>query len=319
MSLGLIPQFDNTAALRYFYEVARCGSLRRAADKIHIAASAISRQILLLEDELGVRLFDRGRKGVRLTPAGEALVYRVRRAMNELGAARSEIDALHGQHRGSISIGVNETVGREFMAAFLVEFHSAYPEIALNVTIGNTAALVDLVLRGDIEIMVGYNVPAHAGLDRIASFELETCVMVQVGHRLAKRRSVQVADLVNDKLIMPDNTLSLRQVLDSMFVHASTKPSAILSTNSFEMMANLVVAGMGIGMQVRLHAGKDNIRPEIVYVPIRDPKIRPVALACCVRAGQVPNIPLSICTQRMGSALQVWSRNGAPEACAQVA
>ena len=84
MTLGLLPNFINTSALRYFYEVARYGSFRLAAEKIHIAASAISRQIQLLEDELGFKLFARGRSGLTLTPAGEALLYRVKKAMNEL-------------------------------------------------------------------------------------------------------------------------------------------------------------------------------------------------------------------------------------------
>ena len=67
MTLGLLPNFVNTAALRYFYEVAKYGSFRLAADRIHIAASAISRQIQLLEQELEVKLFARDRKGLRLT------------------------------------------------------------------------------------------------------------------------------------------------------------------------------------------------------------------------------------------------------------
>src|SRR2546421_445580 len=84
MTLGLLPNFINTAALRYFFEVARYGSFRLAAEKIHIAASAISRQIQLLEQELGTKLFARKRAGLQLTAAGEALLYRVKKAMGEL-------------------------------------------------------------------------------------------------------------------------------------------------------------------------------------------------------------------------------------------
>jgi len=105
MTLGLLPNFVNTAALRYFYEVAKYGSFRLAADRIHIAASAISRQIQLLEQELEVKLFARDRKGLRLTAAGEALLYRVRKAINELDIARSEIDLLHGSHKGTVRLG----------------------------------------------------------------------------------------------------------------------------------------------------------------------------------------------------------------------
>src|SRR5947209_2592961 len=106
MALGLLPQFANTAALRYFYEVARYGSFRLTAEKIHIAVSAVSRQIQILEQDLGVRLFVRDRKGLRLTAAGEALLYRVKRIMSELTIARSEIDSLHGTQTGTIRVGM---------------------------------------------------------------------------------------------------------------------------------------------------------------------------------------------------------------------
>jgi DNA-binding transcriptional LysR family regulator len=153
MPIGLIPEFINTSALRYFYEVARCGSFRRAAEKVHVAASAIARQIQLLEDELNVELFERGRKGVRLTVAGEALIYRVRRMMSELTTARAEIGALRGPYRGHVSLGVNETVAREFISDFLTRFHKSYPGITMTITVGNTVGLVEMLLRSDIEIM----------------------------------------------------------------------------------------------------------------------------------------------------------------------
>jgi DNA-binding transcriptional LysR family regulator len=308
MTLGLLPEFVNTSALRYFYEVAQSGSFRRAADRIRIAPSAISRQIQLLEDELGVELFERGRKGVRLTVAGETLIYRVRRTMNELAAARSEIGALHGRNRGLINFGVNETIGREFIIDFLARFHKTYPGITFNVVVGNTATLVDLLLRGDIEIMVGYGVPERRGLERVASFNLDTCIVVRKQHRLAQKKWVRVADFLEEELILPDERSLLRQVLNAMFAQISAKPLSAITINSFELMADMVVAGLGVGAQIRLTPGADELRPDIMYVPIKDNEVRSAVLACCVRTGREPSPAVVTCTRQLANALQTWAQ-----------
>ncbi len=311
MPLGLLPDFANTSALRYFYEVAQTGSFRRAAEKIHIAPSAVSRQIQLIEEEFGVKLLERGRKGIRLTVAGEALMYRVRRTMNELAAARAEIGALKGSHRGLVALGINETIARQFMTGFLTRFHKAYPDITFNVVVGNTETLIDLLMRGDIEIVIGYAMPEHRDLKRIASFKLETCIMVRKQHRLGGKRVVHVADIVDEELVMPDGNSFLFQVVNAMFAQVGARPLSSVSTNSFELMADLVTSGAGVGVQIRLSPGSDEMRPDIVYVPIRNSEVRVAVLACCVHAGRIPSAAVSTCFHELGTALRNWTR-GSP-------
>jgi DNA-binding transcriptional LysR family regulator len=134
--------------LQYFYEVAKAGSFRKAAERINIAASALNRQVTLLESELKLPLFERrpGRGNLKLTAAGEILLHRVRLSMNELQVAKSAIESLKGLKRGAISIGVNESLGRDFMPKFLRDFHDDYPEIDFEVTVDNTPALVELLV-----------------------------------------------------------------------------------------------------------------------------------------------------------------------------
>ena len=311
MPLGLLPDFVNTSALRYFYEVANAGSFRRAADKIRIAPSAVSRQIQLIEEELGVKLFERGRKGIRLTVAGEALMYRVRRTINELASARAEIGALNGSHRGIVTLGVNETIARQFMTGFLTRFHKAYPDITFNVVVGNTETVIDRLMRGDIDIALGYAMPEHRELKRIASFKLETCAMVRKEHRLGAQKFVQVSDLVGEELIMPDENSFLFQVVNAMFAQVGARPVSIISTNSFELMADLATSGAGVGVQIRLSPGPDEMRPGLVYVPIRNPEIRSAVLACCVHAGRTPTAAVSTCSLELGHALRSWTQAAA--------
>lgn len=311
MTLGLLPNFVNTAALRYFYEVARYGSIRLAAEKIHIAASAISRQIQLLEQELGFKLFSRGRSGLKLTSAGEALLYRFKKAMNELASARSEIEALHGSHRGTVRIGVNDTVAREFFSTFLLRFRKEHPNIRFDIMVANSDQLEEVLLRGEIDILIGYAVQIRGGLQQVAAFDLTACITVKASHPLAHKKLVRVSDFVDENLIMPSKDSNLREALNSIFARVSVKPVSTISTDSFEFMASLVALEFGIGFQLRLVPGPDPIRKELVYVRIRETSAMKAALACCIAEEGTASAAVSVCLQSLRLALDEWSRNGA--------
>jgi DNA-binding transcriptional LysR family regulator len=309
VTLGLLPNFVNTAALRYFYEVARYGSFRLAAEKIHIAASAISRQVQLLEHELGVKLFARDRAGLHLTAAGEALLYRVKKAMDELGVARSEIDALHGSQKGLVRIGINETVARDFFAGFLSRFREHHPNMKFEIVVANSDRLENILLRGEIDILIGYAVQSRMGLQQVVSFDLKTCIAVRKDHALGRKRSVRVADLVDEMIIVPSPESQLRHVVNSIFSKVAIKPAWTLTTDSFEFMTILVSHGLGIGFQLRLAVGADPMRPEIRYVPVHEPEVKNAVLACCISEEGTPSMAVSICMQELRVALENWCRS----------
>lgn len=306
MPLGLLPGFVNTSALRYFYEVARYGSFQIVEEKVHVAASAIRRQVQLLEDELGTKLFARDRNGVRLTPAGETLLYRVRRVMWELDTARSEIGTLTGEQSGHVRIGINETVAREFLATFLGEFRARYPRITFEVVIASSNLLAEPLFRGEVDIIMGYALERQEGLKQVASFSLRTCITVQRDHRLAERPFVRVSDLVDETFILPTRDQRLRQTLNAIFARVSLKPIFSVTTNSFEFIALMVARGQGIGCQIRVLTGPDPARPEVVYVPLHDPDIKPQVLACYVSSTQPPNRAVSLCLKELRGALEDW-------------
>lgn len=309
MTLGLLRNFVNTAALRYFYEVARYGSFRLAGEKIHIAASAISRQVQLLEHELGVKLFARDRAGLHLTAAGEALLYRVKKAMDELSVARSEIDALHGSQKGLVRIGINETVARDFFAGFLKRFREHHPNMKFEIVVANSDRLESILLRGEIDILVGYAVQTRTGLQQVVSFDLKTCIAVRKDHALGRKHFVRVTDLVDEMIIVPSQESQLRHVVNSIFSKVAVKPAWTLTTDSFEFMTILVSHGLGIGFQLRLAVGADPMRPEIRYVPIQEPEVKNAVLACCISEEGTPSMAVSICLQELRGTLENWYRS----------
>src|SRR5215469_14512708 len=123
------------STLRYFLETARAGSIRRAAERLYVAPSAVSRQIALLEQAFGMPLLERHAAGVRLTPAGEVFARQARATVRDFDRLRSEIDDLQKLRRGSVRIfSVAATVTTVVYRA-LAEFVLAYPGITYEVVV----------------------------------------------------------------------------------------------------------------------------------------------------------------------------------------
>lgn len=278
----------NPSSLRYFYEVAQAGSFRRAAEHTHVAASAINRQVKNLEEDVGALLFERGRgrSGLKLTAAGEIFIHHLKRAMGELSAARTEVDALRGLQRGTVNFGVNEGFSRELLPQMLAEFHKLHPGVNYEVRVESSPRLVELALADEIDFALGYNPPAHAGLTILAKRDVGSCVMVPRKHPLAKRSWVRLTECAAYDIVMPDASLALRDTLDQMFARVGMKPRAVLTTNSYELMRSAASAGLGIAILSQYIFGRDPHHPDAAFVPIRDPRIRTQVLVCCTRAGR---------------------------------
>lgn len=122
----------------------------------------MNRQIKLLEAELGADLMDRGRgrKSCRLTSAGKAPLYRVSRAMRELSITWDEVDSLQGLTRGRVSIGTNDTIGREFGVGFIADFCAEHPAVFVEVVSGNSPQLLEMLLADQVDIILAFGVSA---------------------------------------------------------------------------------------------------------------------------------------------------------------
>jgi len=123
----------HASVLKYFVEVARCGSVRRASENLYVAASAVNRQILKLEDELGGELFDRMPNGMRLNAAGERLLRHVQSTLHDFQVMRSELDALKGERTGHVKLASMDSFFVDFLPGAIEEFSEAYPAVTYTI------------------------------------------------------------------------------------------------------------------------------------------------------------------------------------------
>jgi DNA-binding transcriptional LysR family regulator len=291
--------------LRYFYEVAKHGSFRQAAERINIAASALNRQITMLEADLKAPLFERrpGRGKLRLTAAGEILLHRVRIALNELHVAESAIESLKGLKRGSVSIGVNDSLGRDFIPGFLSRFNTLYPQIDFQVAIDNTPALLERMDRDESEIVLAYNIPIRSSLKTIVSFPLGLCVLVSDDHPLAQYENLRLSDCEGYPMAVPDGSMTLSLIQRDVFGRAGIENRSILRTNSFELIRDVVASGMAISIQTHFLLPNDPNRSNVKSIPLKHNFPITHSLACCVRAGRDLSVAASMVVNELKASL----------------
>lgn len=280
-----------TIPLKYFAAVARCSSFRRAAEQLFVAASAVSRQISLLEEELDAMLFERGRgrQGLKLTPAGESLMNYVITSENEERRLRSSIQAFKGLNRGEVKFGAAESFVRSFLPSFLSRFNEDYPGVTYTVLIANTPELVRRLRDDTLDAALCYDPAPTVGLEHLVEIELKTVLLVPARHPLADKESVRIADCAEYGLVWPDQSVTNWQFLNDAFAKANVKPRIVLQSNSFELLKNSAIEGLALAVVNEPLTPDPSRTAGYRYVPFSDRHVTSGRMTLSVRRGR--NLP----------------------------
>ncbi len=241
--------------LHYVDAVARCGSIRGAADVLHVAASAVNRRIQDLEVELGTPIFERLPRGVRLTAAGELFLGYARRRSADLDHVRSQIEDLRGVRRGRVAIAASQALAPAFLPRAILDYQAAHPGVGLEVKVLDRERAVQAVVDFEAELALVFNPPDVRGLRVLAQARQRTCAIVARDHPLASRSSVRMKDCLHYPLALPDSSLSGRGLLDDLFAKSSAQPQAPLVSNSYELMRGFAREAGGVSFQIEIGAG----------------------------------------------------------------
>lgn len=193
----------NLNALRNFVAIVEAGSIREAADNLHIAQSALSRQVLALERAFGAPLLSRLPRGVEPTPAGRIVLRHARLTFDQMRNAQEEVAALEGLRTGQIRLAAIEPFANGPLPDCLTRFQASHPGISFDVRVGNTRQVATLVQEGIAELGVAYNAPRESGIVLRASVRQPLVALVRPRHALAARDTATLADLARWPMILP--------------------------------------------------------------------------------------------------------------------
>ena len=295
----------NSIGLRYFVGVARVGSIRRAAEDLHVAASAISRQIHLLEEDLGSPLFERhrGQKVMKLTPAGEVVLVYAKGVENGLEHVRTDIRSIQTLQRGTVRLGISESFTREFLPQFLQSFHQRYPGINYEVAVAGGPKLIEQLAKDELDISLSYIAPDTFDVTVVEQVFLKPCLLVPANHPFAKRPFVDLSECGDVEMALPDDSLTIRGSYVRMFAKAKIKPRGVMVTNSFELMRAAAAAGLCVAIVNKYFGGPKPPRG-LKYVPLRGRGVEKWPLNICVHTDRTLPLAAQIFLEHLREAVR---------------
>ncbi|KIZ19146.1 LysR family transcriptional regulator [Streptomyces natalensis] len=244
--------------MRYVVAVAETGGFTRAAERCHVVQSALSHQIARLEKELGARLFDRTSRSVRLTVAGEAFVPVARQALQAAERARAEVEAATGEVRGRLAVGAISAVTAVDLAHELGVFRAHYPEVRIGLQMEMSDALIGKVREGSLDVAFVGLVPGArtTGVREKVLARGELVGVVAPDHPLAGQEWTSLSRLAREVFVDFAAGSAARRQRDEAFRAAGLTSEVAFEVTTTEFLANLVRAGLGVGMVPEALASK---------------------------------------------------------------
>lgn len=291
-------------ALIYVDAVARCGSIRKAADALNVASSALNRQILDLEADLGSPLFERLPRGVRVTSAGEAFLVYARLVISELKVVESRIEQLRGLVRGQVSVAAAESVAGELLPSAITQFQATHPYVRFHVRIGAPEELVEALIADQVDLILTHDAPRKKDIAIVAVARQALCAMVVPDHPLASRDELRLRDCLAFPLALADTSLAGRGLIEQVLANASFDLDPRLVSNSVEAMKAFAHMNRGVCFQFR-SPGKALIPPgDMIALPLVDPPLLQARLLLATRRSRVLPVAAAAFVEQMKGAFE---------------
>ncbi|SQG00514.1 LysR family transcriptional regulator [Paucimonas lemoignei] len=273
--------------LRYFHSVARTGSLSAAAEELHVAVSAVSRQISNLEENLGLQLFERKPRGMQLTEPGQLLLAYATRNMLEVKNVIAEMRGVNTLQQHRIALACPEGMAWEFLPRVTAEFRNFHPGASFDVHVVDAARASQLVKEGSVDIALTFSLTPTQGVEIALSCDSPISALMPAGHPLASRESLAVQDLRDCPLALPYTGSTLRYLFDIACHLQGINVVPAYTSQSLGTIYNVVRYSQDVialcGTVTVLGA---TARDNLVLVPMSDPQLRQRSLQVQIMAGR---------------------------------
>ncbi|WP_067700080.1 LysR family transcriptional regulator [Erwinia sp. ErVv1] len=294
----------------YFAEVAKSGSLRKAAEKLHVSASAINRQILQAEAAFGTPLFERLPEGLRMTTAGELLYDNILRWQREFRVTRQRFDDILGLKRGHVSIGMIQALNEGCMADALANIASAHSGLSLDLTVGDSLTISQRIRQSEIDFGLILDPQGQGGLEVVAFTELEMGVVMLPDHPLKDREALSPAELSGERHILPGEPLVVHERVRSLYRYHNFAPENAIVCNDIRLIKSLIKQGGSVCVLSLLDVLEEVRHRQLSFVPLKGKHIRPLTLALCIAPSRQLSRAAQMAIKEMAAAIENMAVGG---------
>lgn len=307
---------------KIFLEIYNAKGVRRAAERLNVSASKLSRRVRALERGLGVTLLERKSQGVALTAAGEVYARYVRDSLLEESRLRSELFELQGLKKGVVRIYSPEGYAVDLVTNTVVKFRAGHPGITFELYTGSSERSLVAVQEGAADIGLAFT-PGHvAGVESALTISAPLLAVMSPRHPLAGKTRLTLAEVVSCALALPDERFGIRRLVDTMCSIERLAASPALTTNSVAAMKNFARQNGGLALLPQMAVEQDIRAGALVGIPLKNRTFNRTTIELCVLARR--RLPLAVhaflkelreqrlAEERSAAGSPAKSRRGAP-------
>lgn len=259
----------HAAAIHYFDAVRRAGSIREAARRLNVASSAVNRQVLKLEAEIGAALFERLPGGLRLTAAGEVLARHVVTVLRDVERVRSDLDALEGLRAGHVELVTLEGFCHRIVPAAIAALRTRHPRISVGARLLESGAIPGALLAGDAHLGLAFEVRRRPELRQLVTMQMPLGAVVRPDSPLAQHSFVTLRDCAAHPLVLPRGNFANRDQLQPLLFQSGLAAQGQVEAGSVELIRQLVLHGQGVAFMTRVGLEAELETGRLVHVPLR--------------------------------------------------
>lgn len=280
-----MPHFQDSRCV-YLYEAATRGTIRAAAERLGVAPSAVSRQISLLEDELGTILIERHRSGVVPTEAGQLMIDYYRQHAAHRYDMMAKIDALRGLQKGSVSVVCGEGFAENMITGPVREFHRDHPGIAISLEITGTTEIMRRVTEDEVEIGLVYYAPADAQIVSRRSAHQPMFAIVGPNNPLRYASGTTLSELQEWPIALLKGVYGIRQIIEDAEREERVRLHPTLTTNLISVLASFVANDQGVTLLPPFSVATAIKNGELHAVPVKNAALQNAEVQLITRAGR---------------------------------
>lgn len=242
----------NLDLYRVFHAAAKAGSLTAAAKSLYVSQPAVSYSIRKLEDQLGVRLFQRMSRGIRLTPEGEALFQHVDQAYGLIMAGEKKLLDMKNLSRGEVRIGASDTLCKHYLVPLLEKFNAEYPDVKFHVTNRTSLETIQLLRGGKVDFgIVNLPIPEDDGLKVKETIKVRDCFIVGKRYKDLSKSPIHLKDLTNYPILLLEQASITRTYVDRFAAREGVRLEPEIELGSIDLLIEFAKIGLGVACVVR--------------------------------------------------------------------
>lgn len=239
---------------RYVDAIARTGSIRQAAEQLAITPSALNRRVIALEQELGVEIFERLGRGVRLSTAGELLIDTMRKHLAETETLKSRIADLSGLRRGHVSVACSQAVLPRFLPDEIGRYQAQHSMVTFRVLNRDGPDAAAALRSYSADLALVFDRLPHSEFQTVLAVPQPIRVVVRENHPLARKERVMLSDCLEFPLALPTAQYGVRKTLDAMADHMSVRLQPTVEADSYVLLQRYVAGTDAVGFELQIGA-----------------------------------------------------------------